>query len=108
MDSLNPQVLPSSLPRKDHRKATQVALWAAFAAVILGVSYWALVGQKEVDVTPSSPTVKTEAEMRQEIVRNLKSPTITHEEIKKVIGSLAEAKSGVSAEQRAKIISGLK
>ncbi len=53
MESFNPQVLPSSLPRKDHHKTALISIWAAVAAIIIGLLYWWIASPRE----PVAPTV---------------------------------------------------
>ncbi len=112
MDSLNPQVLPSSLPKKDHHRRAQVALWAALGAIIIGVAYWAIASSRKVDVAPPLPVVHTKsaAELRQEMITSLQNSTsnVTVADTQKMITSLSKTKSTVTAEQRAEMINQLK
>jgi hypothetical protein len=43
MDTINPQILPPSMARKDHHRAAVVGIWVAIIAVLLGLSYWWMV-----------------------------------------------------------------
>ncbi|MES2216094.1 MAG: hypothetical protein V4481_02250 [Patescibacteria group bacterium] len=112
MESFNPQVLPSSLSKKDHHRRAQVALWAALGAIIIGVSYWAIAGSRKVDVTPPLPVThtKTAAELRQEMIASLQTSTsaVTVDDTQKMITSLSKTKSTVTTEQRAEMINQLK
>jgi hypothetical protein len=54
MEPINPQVLPSTLPKKEHHKSAMVGLWAAFGAIIIGLLYWWLVSAKLVPTPTSS------------------------------------------------------
>lgn len=114
MDSLNPQILPSSLSRKDHRKSSLIALWAAIAAIAIGLIYWGLASKKAVETPPVTPTIATstvsnEVQMRQIMLNRLNdSPSLlTSTDITAMKATLSKRKVTLTDAQKVEMINQL-
>lgn len=114
MDSLNPQILPSNLSRKDHRKSSLVALWAAIAAIAIGLIYWGIASKKAVEAPPVTPptatsTVSADAQTRQAMLDRLnESPSLlTSTDITAMKATLSKRKVTLTEAQKVEMINQL-
>jgi hypothetical protein len=53
MDTINPQILPASLTKKEHHRAAVVGLWVVLVALLVALIYWI----QTRDTTPVTPSV---------------------------------------------------
>jgi hypothetical protein len=87
MDTINPQILPSTRPRKEHHRTAIVGVWVLVVALIIAALYFVQMREKK---TPTSPVVNQisakEAQLQEISVRT--TVTLSAEEAKIKEGQL--------------------
>jgi hypothetical protein len=105
MDTINPQILPSTLSKKEHHRAAIVGLWVLAVALLVGAIYW--FGLK--NQSSSVPTSGTTSQPHDEILSAIRSSsaTVTQEDTDRVTERLS-GNTTVSAEQEGAVLEQLK